>query len=63
MTSNERMEEMERILLALRLAWEENPEQRLGQLVVNALGRDPFHTGDEIAELRLGLMWRRGRDR
>lgn len=37
------------ILALLRTAWEESPDMRLGQLVVNVAGtNDPFNVEDDV---------------
>ena len=38
-----------RILLDLGALWRANPDQRLGQLIVNLLGEDPFYVEDDVA--------------
>lgn len=38
-----------RILLDLSKAWRANPDLRLGQLIVNLLGKDPFYIEDDEA--------------
>lgn len=42
------------VLEALRIAWEANPDWRLGQLIVNVSDRrDPFHIEDDDMHRRL----------
>jgi uncharacterized protein YihD (DUF1040 family) len=36
-----------RILARLQAVWEKHPDMRLGQLIVNAAGVDPFYIEDE----------------
>jgi hypothetical protein len=36
----------EEIIARLLSAWERMPEQRLGQLIMNSVGRDPFYCED-----------------
>jgi len=43
-----------RIVELLRARWHQNPDMRLGQLVVNITGSsDPFHVEDDITEAKL----------
>ncbi len=41
------------IIETLRAAWKMNPDWRLGQLVYNAAGSDPFYTEDDTMQDRL----------
>jgi hypothetical protein len=45
------------VLSAIEAAWREHPDWRLGQLVVNAAGSDPFHIEDDdlVAALKRDL--------
>lgn len=40
-------------LSALRAACMTHPDQRMGQVIVNALGADPFYVEDDDAEAKL----------
>jgi uncharacterized protein YihD (DUF1040 family) len=45
---------IDRMLAALKKAWKENPDMRLGQLIVNVAGKnDPYFIEDDVTETRL----------
>lgn len=39
---------IDEILNTVKIVWEQYPDWRFGQLVVNVLGVDPFYIEDEI---------------
>jgi hypothetical protein len=45
--------EPESVLFALRAACDAHPDQRVAQVIVNALGTDPFYIEDRDAAQRL----------
>lgn len=54
----ERLSDTEKAIVIDHLlrAWEENPEQRLGQLfanIANAPGNDPYYISDELLAARI----------
>lgn len=53
---------IDRIIGLLRMVWERNPDQRLGQLYANLTGhhRDPFHVEDDEVESALELFLAKG---
>lgn len=50
MSNEERDALQNRVLIALKAACVAHPTQRVTQVIVNALGTDPFYMEDEEAE-------------
>ena len=46
-------ERIDRICELLKTAWKTSPDWRLGQLMVNYFGVDPFYVEDTIIERKL----------
>jgi hypothetical protein len=44
---------MNDLLDEIRYYWRQHPDMRLGQLIVNAVGDDPFYVSDEDLVQRL----------
>lgn len=47
---------IEPTLQAIKAAWQENPDLRLGQLIWAIAGRDPFYVEDDTLVDRAGAM-------
>lgn len=53
-------ERIDRICELLRQTWHTVPDLRLGQLVVNLLGNDPFYVEDDTTEQVLEYVSEKG---
>ena len=55
---------IDEILNAVKTVWEQYPDWRFGQLVVNVLGVDPFYIEDEIilAAFQANIKGRKEKD-
>ena len=55
---------IDEILNTVKIVWEQYPDWRFGQLVVNVLGVDPFYIEDEIilAAFQANIKGRKEKD-